>query len=34
MIYGELAVNSTSVPVGLLQWDNVIKAMHELAWVA
>ncbi|CAD8111559.1 unnamed protein product [Paramecium sonneborni] len=33
-IYGQLAVNSTATPIGLLKWDKVLKAMNDLGWVA
>ncbi|CAD8195851.1 unnamed protein product [Paramecium octaurelia] len=33
-VYGQLAVNSTATPIGLLKWDRVLKAMSDLGWVA
>ncbi|CAD8121746.1 unnamed protein product [Paramecium sonneborni] len=33
-VYGQLAVNSTATPIGLLKWEKVYKAMNDFGWVA
>ena len=31
--FGSLVVNSTAIPVALLQWDRALKLMQDLGWV-